>query len=382
MSEYQYYEFAAIDRPLSLKEMAELRAVSSRAEITPGGFTNHYEWGDLNAAPADWMRRYFDAYVYLANWCHCQLSLRLPKAAFAKAELAPFANAFSLTIAASEKYWIIDWILAENENYERFEVDDGRGWMRRLLALRDELARGDLRPLYLGWLAAGEALDDKALEPDVPPGLAKLSPAQQALVEFLQVDQDLLAAAAAGSVAAASQDDDAARQMPTWLASWETAAMHDVLKLLALGQGQEAKRQVKSHYADWLKTQRAASSGTPRRTVAALRKLAEAAAATRQVREAKQDAKRAAKHRQKREVELRQVMTQPDNYWKTAADEVSRGHAAAYAQAVQALATLAEGYALVASAAEFDRELRRFMAPHLNRTALLRRLAEAGLWTR
>ena len=63
MSEYQYYEFAAIDRPLTRAEMAELRAVSTRAVIRPSGFVNHYEWGDLKADPADWMRRYFDAFI-------------------------------------------------------------------------------------------------------------------------------------------------------------------------------------------------------------------------------------------------------------------------------------------------------------------------------
>ena len=31
MSEYQYYEFQAIDRPLGAKEMSELRAYSTRA---------------------------------------------------------------------------------------------------------------------------------------------------------------------------------------------------------------------------------------------------------------------------------------------------------------------------------------------------------------
>ncbi|MDR1162351.1 MAG: hypothetical protein LBM17_00745, partial [Candidatus Accumulibacter sp.] len=63
MSEYQYYEFAAIDRPLTRDEICKLRAVSTRAVITPTGFTNHYEWGDLKANPADWMRLYFDAFV-------------------------------------------------------------------------------------------------------------------------------------------------------------------------------------------------------------------------------------------------------------------------------------------------------------------------------
>ena len=35
MSEFQYYEFRALDRSLSQREMRELRAISTRAEITP-----------------------------------------------------------------------------------------------------------------------------------------------------------------------------------------------------------------------------------------------------------------------------------------------------------------------------------------------------------
>jgi len=34
MSEYQYYEFQAVDCPLTPDEMAELRAISTRARIT------------------------------------------------------------------------------------------------------------------------------------------------------------------------------------------------------------------------------------------------------------------------------------------------------------------------------------------------------------
>jgi hypothetical protein len=68
MSEYQYYEFQALDRPLDEREMGELRAVSTRAIITATRFVNHYEWGDLKADPSAWMETYFDAFLYLANW--------------------------------------------------------------------------------------------------------------------------------------------------------------------------------------------------------------------------------------------------------------------------------------------------------------------------
>jgi hypothetical protein len=68
MSEYQSYEFVALDRPLTADGMAELRAISTRAEITPTRFWNEYHWGDLKADPADLLARYFDVDVYFANW--------------------------------------------------------------------------------------------------------------------------------------------------------------------------------------------------------------------------------------------------------------------------------------------------------------------------
>ena len=48
MSEYQYYEFRTIDRPLTQREMRELRAISTRAEISPTSFTNFYTFGDFS----------------------------------------------------------------------------------------------------------------------------------------------------------------------------------------------------------------------------------------------------------------------------------------------------------------------------------------------
>ena len=68
MSEYQYYDFRALDRPLTRNEMATLRSISTRAAITATSFTNHYEWGDLKANPSKLLEKYFDVFVYVANW--------------------------------------------------------------------------------------------------------------------------------------------------------------------------------------------------------------------------------------------------------------------------------------------------------------------------
>ncbi|MGH3236919.1 MAG: hypothetical protein ACRDOH_27425, partial [Streptosporangiaceae bacterium] len=40
MSEYQYYDFLALDKPLTDEQRAELRKLSSRADITATRFVN------------------------------------------------------------------------------------------------------------------------------------------------------------------------------------------------------------------------------------------------------------------------------------------------------------------------------------------------------
>ena len=79
MSEYQYYDFKAIDRELTKAEMTALRSISTRAVITSTSFTNHYEWGDLKADPLKLLAEYFDAFVYVANWGTRELCFRLPQ---------------------------------------------------------------------------------------------------------------------------------------------------------------------------------------------------------------------------------------------------------------------------------------------------------------
>jgi hypothetical protein len=62
------YEFQAIDRPLTDRQMRELRAISSRATISRTRFSNYYTFGDLKANPRDRLIRYFDASLFFANW--------------------------------------------------------------------------------------------------------------------------------------------------------------------------------------------------------------------------------------------------------------------------------------------------------------------------
>lgn len=207
MSEYQCYEFVALDRPLTAEQMAELRGISTRAEISPTRFWNEYHWGDLKADPAKLVERYFDAHLYFASWGTHRLMLRMPKARVDAKALKPyFAGRHAACLRLAGEHVVLDL----SSGTEEAEYDEGsQGSLAALSPLRAELMRGDLRPAYLVWLLAVQAgdVDEDATEPPVPAGLATLTAAQQAMVEFLRIDVDLLAAAARGSAAPAGADD-------------------------------------------------------------------------------------------------------------------------------------------------------------------------------
>lgn len=170
MSEFQYYEFRAIDRSLAQREMRKLRAISTRAEITPTSFVNTYEWGDLKGDPNRFMEKYFDAFVYVANWGTREFMLRIPEKALDRRTIAAYCRGDNLD-ARWVNHFLILHFFCEHENGD--DWDDGDGWMSSLITLRADLMRGDMRSLYLGWLlcAQDEAFDEEELEPPVPPGL-------------------------------------------------------------------------------------------------------------------------------------------------------------------------------------------------------------------
>jgi hypothetical protein len=114
MSEYRYYEFAALDRALNDRQQAELRAISTRATITPAGFVNVYERGDLKADPRALIERYFDAFLYLANWGTRRLTFRVPAALLDEQTAASYCVGDCASAWTSGEHTMID-LVAEDE---------------------------------------------------------------------------------------------------------------------------------------------------------------------------------------------------------------------------------------------------------------------------
>ncbi|RLC10396.1 MAG: hypothetical protein DRH43_06400 [Deltaproteobacteria bacterium] len=381
MSEYQYYEFLAIDRPLTEEEIAELRALSTRATITPVSFTNEYNWGDFKGNPHKLMQRYFDAHVYVANWMTAIFMVRLPIEALTQETAKAVAAPYLLDIKATKTHWIITWSLEESENYDRFGMEDGRGWMARLAPVRDELLRGDLRSLYIGWLAAvaGEMMDDDEMEPLSVSGLGNLTAAQQALAEFLEVDPDLLAGAGMDSPSA-PKAEISEREMDKWIDALPREEVNSILKQLLEGKGQQAERSIRNRFASWRRGLQTGDTDAPRRTVGELRQNAEKARQIRLEKQRRDRKQREIKRREKRKAYLKNLSSDFTKAWASVKEPVERGSGRGYDEACRMLVDIAEAYDLFATKEQFHKELKKFMDGHTRRKALILRLVKAGIW--
>lgn len=236
MSEYQSYEFQAIDRPLTKAEMAAVRALSTRATITPTRFHNEYHWGNLKGDPLVLMTRYYDIHVYFANWGTHQLMLRLPRQLLDSETALRYCFSDCAEVHTKGAYTILD---LRSDNEEGGWEEEGEDWMSSLLPLRADLAGGDLRALYISWLSSGEAglLDDDDSEPPVPVGLGKLSASLQSLAKFLRVSDDLLAVAAEKSGPLQERGGAAAGEVARWVGALPSTEKDALLVRAMDGEG-------------------------------------------------------------------------------------------------------------------------------------------------
>lgn len=381
MSEYQYYEFLAIDRPLTMKEMSTLRELSTRAHITPVSFTNEYNWGDFKGSPLELMRRFFDAHVYVANWMTAIFMVRLPIETLPKRTVEAMAVDGVLDFERTDTHWVITWRLEESEDYDRFGVEDGRGWMARLAPVRDELLRGDVRSLYIGWLAGvtRDMTEDDDLEPALPEGLGNLTGAQQALAEFMEVDEDLLEGACIGSPSARS-DEPSQKDMDEWLGELPHEETLALLKELLAGRGLQAERTLRNRFLSWSRGRRGDLEVVRRRSVEELREHAEMASSKRIEQKKLKQAQLDAKRREERVAYLVSLAKDFPKAWKTVQRQVERGTGAAYDEACRTLADISDAYVFLGRLNNFSQELKRFVAVNVRRKTLVQRLVKSGIW--
>lgn len=374
MSEYQYYEFQALDRPLTREERERLRAVSSRARITATSFTNTYNWGDLSGSPRRMTELYFDAHLYVTNWGTHRLMLRLPKRAM------PLDTAQRYCLDHHVEAWTTRTHLLLDLTSE----DDGGDWVEgaddalaALIGVRDELVAGDLRPLYLAWLSAltaWELEDDdeeeyqNCPEPPVPAGLAELSAPQQALADYLRVDPDLLAAAQVSPAVPSRPAKPTKRELAPLITALPKREKDAFLLRLALGPEPHLRTELLHHLRGTT-----TPSTTPGLRSAA--QLLDAAHARRAERRQHTERRRA----EARDQHLTALAREAESHWKQVHDLIGTKKTSAYGTAVTLLTELRDACTHMGQEADFRTRLTHLRDNYRRRPALMERLDHCGL---
>ena len=379
MSEYQYYEFQAVDRPLTEREMGELRACSSRATITATRFVNHYEWGSFKGDPSAWVEKYFDAFLYLANWGTHELVIRLPR----KVLDLKTAKRYCCGRAASARLHG-DFVLLELSSEEEGGdwEDDGSGWLSSLIPLRADLAAGDHRTLYLAWLLCvqNRELDDDATEPPVPAGLGELTASLQAFADFLRIDRDLLAVATAGSPKV--DGSSSALDVERWVATLPDSTKTDWLVRLVGGKESHLRAEMLRRFRASQPPRESDAGGVPR-TVGELLEAAEERAEERHREEtARAAAERARREREaaeERERYLDRLAKREAKAWEDVDALVATKQPGRYDEAVKLLCDLRDLALRSDRVSEAESRLLLLRELHARKPSFIERMRRAGL---
>jgi len=400
MSEFQYYEFLAVDQPLSTEQMRELRAISTRAQITPTRMTNTYTFGDFKGDPAELVTSYFDAHVYVANWGTHELILGFHRQAVDVDHLKQYAveansgYVSGLTVVERGDRVLVTFAYSDEDGGGGWlEEGEAEGWMPSLIQLRADILNGDLRAMYVGWLAGAtynpsEDEDDEfdeddeeedggdphpsgQLEPPVPPGLARLSAPLRSLTEFLSLDTATVAVAAerSGTLAATQPSAPA---IAGWVGGLPSDEKDALLVRVIQGEtsvGAELLRRIRADTG--MTGASPVAEGTPRTA----RELATAGAE----RANELDQRRQASEARKRQEYLESLVGKEGALWQRVEEFIDQKQARPYDEAVDLLKTLRDLAAYRQQALAFTERLSALRLRHKSKVSFVQRLDKTGL---
>jgi len=383
MSEYQYYEFQAIDRPLTATEQANIRALSRRVQLTPNRAVFTYSYGDFPDDPMKVLAQHYDALLYLANWGSKQLAFRFPRSALDPEILEPYCTFDGVSLTTTSEYSVLNISPSDEEGLGWIE---GEGLLAELVPLRAEIMRGDMRAPYLAWLKvagyidpsaqgdeddaaewAADAEDDDLAEPPVPAGLKELSEPLRAFIEFFDIDSDLIAVAAEDSPPL----KQAAEPLERWVGMLSEAESSAFLIRLAHGES-HLDVQLRRRLRELAGPQSNAPALMPQRS------LAELAAATKQRKQHREEHERREAERLRLR-RLEELAQREPSAWEHVTALISQKTTKAYDEAVFQLCELRELADHRGERAQFNARVDRIQAEYSRLSALTSRMRSAHL---
>ena len=379
MSEYQHYEFAAVDKPLNEKDMQALRKLSSRAQITPSSFVNEYHWGDFKGNPLKLVEKYFDAFLYVANWGTRWLMLKVPRNLVDVDLVNKYCPGDSAVIHEKEDYLIFEFT-SETDDYE---WEEGEGWLSSLISLRADIINSDYRSLYLAWLfcAQRQEMEDDESEPPVPPNLADLNAPLKSFIDFLRIDTDLIAVAAENSISEGRQADPEA--LKNWIHKLPVSEKDKILFRLVEAPSPHLGAELMHRFQQTGTAKADSNIDKPLRKVVDLISRAEIYAEERKRRAAEQKAKALARKKRERALARKKYIEslagREDSLWKKVDELINSKQPVKYAEAVKLMVDLRDLYKKNEAEKAFNRKFKTICENHHRKVSFLNRLQKAGL---
>ena len=369
MSEYQRYEFMTSDRPLTREQLAAVNALSSHIEASSTHALIEYSWGDFKHNPISVLHEFFDGFLYCSNWGSPQLALRFPHGILPADLIDGYDFDDFVTFTRHADYDILDIHFGELEAPDEWTEYD----LGSLIPIRDELMEGDLRALYIVWLAAqcmmgsyDEEEDYEISVPPVPQALGTLTAAQQALAELLQIPQELLVAAARHSSAAEPSADVDIAVLVKLLSPERRDEYLVRLAHNEPGLSRLLVRELRELSRDMMPETPSTGEHVTYATL-----LSESKAVKAQLERERREQERLARLRHMQDVHDHQ-----EDYWRQIDEAVARSSGAGYGEAVKLLVELREAADQFKETGQFQARFRAWARPNLRRPALVKRLQE------
>ncbi|WP_194090384.1 hypothetical protein [Vibrio hibernica] len=370
MSEYQYYQFERLEGVLDAKARQELRAISSRAEISATSFQVYYTYSDLKAEPSELMSKYFDIGFYYADWGSIDAYIKLPVGTIPDALLGFSSD--ELYVRQNDEWQLLVFSLEEYDDY--FDDEQADDFFQYLAALRSELIQGNWRLVYFMWLRALDCNDELEKTPLIQFDFECFSEELQAFA--VQYDIPLALVKALAMVLNEQPSHQAKQtqfQFDAWLHNLSEAEKDTLLRTL-FEQGQLTRHQALAltrkepankdeTYQYWL---------TPGLIIPYI----EQAQSQLQQEQAEVLAKKLAIEKAEKEKALTDIYNQRERCWQQAQEQANRSCASGYDEASRYLHQLFEAYQFKADVPAFKQSFKRFVTTNSSRKALLKRLSD------
>ncbi|MEM6345617.1 MAG: hypothetical protein AAF927_17120 [Bacteroidota bacterium] len=372
MSDYHFYDFYAIDRPLSAEQINIISGYSSRVRPSARRASFVYNYSDFLGGGEEMLSEFFDIMLFVTNWGIRRLLMKFPQS------LVSFEALKEYEIDAADAY---DQEIKVFQNGTNVLVDffyvieygdwiEGEGMLDELLPLRDQILNGDYRVMYLAWLhlaSEKHGISDDLLEPSLPANLKELDYSLDSFVNFWEIDEDLVTAASENSKQVLDIPDESLQSQIEQLSEEEK---NQYLKDLVVNEGMTRIM---------LRRQLAAFCGEPNvepiLQARSMREIKETVAKQREIR--KEEARKAAEKAYLQK--MVKIEKEELDLWQEIRDNADLKKARGYARATEILVELKEYYAFKQRPDSFNNRVSNQLLVYGKSEAFKRRLVSNGI---